>query len=43
MLGLPLETALLVFGAPLLWALYTLVFWIRTRDWDSDDRRDEDA
>lgn len=34
MFGLPVETVLLVFGFPLFWILYTVVFLIVTRDWD---------
>ncbi len=33
MFGLPIETALVVFGFPLFWIIYTLVFLFRTRDW----------
>lgn len=43
MFGLPVETALLVFGFPVFWILYTIVFLVVTRDWgrdnvDGDDR-----
>lgn len=37
MLGLPLSTALVVFGFPLLWVLYTIGFLLVTRDWDDDE------
>lgn len=37
MFGLPWETSVLVFGFPLLWVVYTLVFLCRTRDWERDD------
>jgi hypothetical protein len=40
MFGLPWETTLLVFGFPLFWITYTLVFLYRTRNWpkDSNDK-----
>jgi type III secretory pathway component EscV len=43
MFGLPVATALLVFGFPVFWILYTIVFLVVTRDWgsenvDGDDR-----
>jgi hypothetical protein len=36
MFGLPAETFLLVFGFPLLWIVYTLVFMRWTRNWDNE-------
>lgn len=39
MFGLPASTAFLVFGVPLLWVLYTLVFLIVSRKWESDGDR----
>ena len=36
MFGLPTETALLVFGFPLAWIVYTAIFMAVTRDWDQD-------
>ena len=36
MFGLPIETALVVFGFPLLWVGYTAVFWLTTRHWPKD-------
>ena len=35
MFGLSVETTLLVFGFPIFWILYTIVFLIVSRDWDS--------
>ena len=33
MFELPLGTTLLVFGFPIFWIVYTLVFLVLTRDW----------
>ena len=33
MLGLPLETAAVVFGFPLFWVVYTVVFLVVSRGW----------
>jgi len=38
MFGLPTETALIVFGFPVFWIVYTLVFLYRTRRWERDER-----
>jgi hypothetical protein len=38
---LPLGTTLLVFGFPLFWVLYTVVFLVRTRHWKNDEKREE--
>jgi len=43
MLGLPIETALLVFGFPVFWVVYTLVFLYRSRNWERDSAPGEDA
>ena len=37
MFGLPLETTLIVIGFPVFWIVYTIVFLIRSRDWERDD------
>lgn len=37
MFGLPLETTIIVFGFPAFWIVYTIVFLLRTRDWERDD------
>ena len=37
MFGLPIETSLLVFGFPLLWIIYTVVFLMCTRHWNRDE------
>lgn len=37
MFGLPLETLLLVFGFPLLWIIYTVVFMRLSRNWNRDE------
>lgn len=41
MFGLPFETAVVVFGFPLFWIVYTVVFLLRTRDWVDDSGDDE--
>ncbi len=43
MFGLPAETALVVFGFPVFWIVYTLVFLRRTRHWEQEDNDDGDA
>jgi len=43
MFGLPIETALLVFGFPVFWILYTIVFMVVTRDWGRDTAEPDDA
>ncbi len=43
LLGLPIETALVVFGFPLFWIAYTIVFLIRTRHWERDDAADDET
>ena len=40
MFGLPLETALIVFGFPVFWIVYTIVFLRRTRHWERDESDD---
>ena len=42
MFGLPFDTTLLVFGFPVFWILYTLVFLYVSRDWDNDSISDDD-
>ncbi len=37
MFGLPTETALVLFGFPALWLLYTFGFWILSRHWPRND------
>ena len=37
MFGLPTETTLLVFGFPVFWILYTIVFAYVSRDWHKED------
>jgi len=41
MFGLPLETSLLVFGFPVFWIIYTLIFWLRTRHWERDSEDEQ--
>jgi hypothetical protein len=41
MFGLPIETTLLVFGFPLAWIVYTLVFLYVSRDWVKDGGEDD--
>ena len=43
MFGLPAETAFLVFGFPVLWIIYTIVFLLRTRNWDDETAGDDGA
>lgn len=43
MFGLPLETSLIVFGAPVFWIIYTAVFLYRSRDWVADEAADDAA
>ena len=43
MFGLPLETSVIVFGFPVFWIVYTIVFLIRTRDWERRDDGDDGA
>ena len=40
MFGLPAATALLVFGFPLFWICYLLVFLYVSRDWNKDTGED---
>ena len=43
MLGLPLETLLLLFGVPAAWVAYTVAFLVLTRSWArNDDESQED-
>lgn len=41
--GLPLETALIVLGFPAFWIVYTIVFLVRTRHWEAEERDGEDG
>jgi hypothetical protein len=43
MFGLPISTTLLVFGFPLFWFLYTIVFFVVTRDWVKDSAAPDDS
>ena len=43
MFGLSLGTTLLLFGFPLFWIVYTLLFLRMSRKWQPDDTDDEDA
>jgi len=40
MFGLPLETALVVFGVPLAWIVYTAVFLYVSRGWRDEEEGD---
>lgn len=42
MFGLPLETSIVVFGFPVFWIVYTLIFLRRTRHWERDSDPDDD-
>ena len=41
MFGLPVETTLLVFGFPVFWIIYTVVFLYRSRNWRDDTSGDD--
>ena len=41
MFELPLSTTLLVFGFPLFWVLYTVLFLHRTRHWKDEEDGEE--
>jgi len=41
MFGLPWETTFWVFGAPIFWILYTLIFLFRTRSWPKDSNNED--
>lgn len=41
MFELPLSTTLLVFGFPLFWIVYSLIFLYRTRTWKDKDTERE--
>ena len=43
MFGLPIETALLVFGFPLFWILYMIGFMVVSRNWEKDSATEDDA
>lgn len=43
MFGLPLETTIVVFGFPLAWIVYTLIFLVRTRHWERDAEADDES
>lgn len=43
MFGLPIETSIVVFGFPLFWIVYTIVFLHRSRDWEQKSKSEEDA
>jgi len=43
MFGLPIATTLLVFGFPLFWVIYTLVFLYRSRRWQDDESHSDDV
>lgn len=40
MFGLPASTTFLVFGFPLIWVIYTIVFLFLTRSWQASSRND---
>lgn len=40
MFGLPTATWLLVFGFPIVWIIYTIVFLRKTRNWDDESGED---
>lgn len=38
MFGLPATTNLVLWGFPLFWILYTVIFLIKTKDWAKEDK-----
>ena len=40
MFGLPGLTAAVLFGFPIFWILYTVVFFIKSKDWPDDDEKE---
>ena len=42
MFGLPIETALLVFGFPLFWIMYTIGFVYVSREWHREEQGDDE-
>jgi len=40
MFGLPFSTALIIFGIPTIWVIYTLVFVYLSRHWSAEDVED---
>ena len=43
MLGLPAATSWILFGFPAFWIIYTVVFFISTRNWPDDPDNYEDG
>ena len=43
MFGLPFATTVLVFGFPLFWILYLIVFLYVSRDWGKETAKENDA
>ena len=43
MFGLPIETLLLIFGFPLLWIAYLIVFMLVTRNWNKDTAAEDES
>lgn len=37
MFGLPMSTTLIMGGVMLFWVVYTIVFYVRTKDWTLED------
>lgn len=37
MFGLPLSTTLIMGGIMLFWVVYTIIFYVRTKDWPLED------
>ncbi len=42
MFGLPIATTLLMFGFPIFWILYLIVFLYVSRDWGNDSAQGDD-
>ena len=41
MFGLPIETVFLVFGFPVFWIVYTIVFFLWTSSWRDDEKEND--
>jgi hypothetical protein len=42
MFGLPGTTALVLFGFPIFWIVYTIVFLVKSKDWPEDIETDDE-
>ena len=42
MFGLPGTTALVLFGFPIFWIVYTIIFLVKSKDWPEDVETDDE-